>query len=103
AQLQADLVVQQGQRWLRDVTFSPDGKQLLTAGDDTAILWDVATGNEVRAFYGHADRVNAAVFSPSGKEIATGSEDGTIRIWNVATGKEVRQMPGQVYEPALSI
>jgi WD40 repeat protein len=56
AQLQADLVVQQGQGTLSAVTFSPDGKQLLTAGDDTAILWDVATGYEIRAFYGHADR-----------------------------------------------
>jgi WD40 repeat protein len=37
--------------------------------------------------------VSAAVFSPSGKEIATGSEDGTVRIWDVATGKEVHQMP----------
>ncbi len=103
AQLQADLVVQQGQGWLSAVTFSPDGKQLLTAGDDTAILWDVATGYEIRVFYGHADRVSAAVFSPSGKEIATGSEDGTVRIWDVASGKEVRQMPGHDYEPALSV
>jgi WD40 repeat protein len=103
AQLQADLVVQQGQSWLRDVAFSPDGKQLLTAGDDTAILWDVETGNEIRAFYGHADWVIAAIFSPSGKEIATGSEDGTVRIWNVATGKEVRQMPAQDHESVLSM
>ena len=92
AQPTAELVVQQGQNKLNSVAFSPDVKQLLTAGDDNAVLWDVATGFEIRAFYGHASGVNSAAFSPSGREIVTGSDDGTVRTWEITTGKEGRRI-----------
>jgi len=92
AQPTAELVVQQGQSELHSVAFSPDGRQILTAGDDTAVLWDAATGAEIRSFYGHAAGVMSAAFSPSGRQIVTGSQDGTIRIWDTATGKEVSRL-----------
>ena len=38
---------------------------------------------------GHTDQVWNAVFSPDGKLIASGSEDGTAKIWDAATGKEL--------------
>ena len=42
----------------------PDGAWVLTASDDrTAVLWNAATGEVVRTFKGHADRVRSAVFS----------------------------------------
>src|SRR5262249_25471130 len=37
------------------------------------------------------DDVCALAFSPDGKQIASGSADGTLRLWDVATGKELRQ------------
>jgi WD40 repeat protein len=91
AQSRAQLVVQQGQARLASVAFSPDGRQVLTGGDNIAVLWDEATGFEIRTFYGHSDSVTAAVFAPSGKEIATGSDDHTVRIWDIQSGREIRQ------------
>jgi WD40 repeat protein/transcriptional regulator with XRE-family HTH domain len=38
---------------------------------------------------GHTDQVWAAVFSPNGTRIATGSIDGTARIWDTASGKQL--------------
>jgi WD40 repeat protein len=35
------------------------------------------------ALASHTGRVNAAVFSPAGRTLATGSDDHTVRLWNV--------------------
>lgn len=42
---------------------------------------------------GHEQGVNSAVFSPDGTLVATGSDDGTIRIWQ-ADGRPVRTITG---------
>ncbi|MEZ6121781.1 MAG: protein kinase [Planctomycetaceae bacterium] len=39
--------------------------------------------------YGHTMRVGSVTFSPDGARIATGSDDGTIRLWDAATGQEL--------------
>src|SRR5262245_30943827 len=47
-----DLAGQGGQ--VVDAVFTPDGRHVLTAGQDrTAALWDVATGERMRTFSGH--------------------------------------------------
>ncbi len=82
---------------IMSVDFAPDGKSVLSAGfDQVMILWDVATGKELKRFEGLPARRDCAAFSPDGKRIiACGDADGkrakvgtgTIRFWDVATGK----------------
>src|SRR5712692_643659 len=38
----------------------------------------------------HAGPVTALAYSHDGKILASGSEDGTIRLWDAATGKELQ-------------
>jgi plastocyanin len=77
------------------VSFSPNGKQVVTSGLDwTPKTWDVATGRELIAFRGHTNSVWGVSYSPDGKQIVTGSQDGTARIWDAATGRELTTLRG---------
>jgi len=78
---------------VNSVAFSPDGKMALSGSDDqTLILWDVASQNEIKSFKGHSGIVKSVAFSSDGKAALSGSNDGTIRIWDIATGNFVAFM-----------
>jgi eukaryotic-like serine/threonine-protein kinase len=69
------------------VVFSPDSTRFLTASlDNTARLWAVGSGKELRVFQ-HAQGVAAAAFSPDGNTVSTGCSDNFARLWDVQTGK----------------
>jgi WD40 repeat protein len=78
--------------WIRAVALSADGK-LLAAGsfDDTAWLWDIASGRAIQRFKGHESAVMALAFSRDGKWLFTGSQDAAVCLWDVHTGKMLRK------------
>jgi WD40 repeat protein len=63
-------------------TFSPDGRYVFTTSQDkSARMWDVATGEQIRYFPGHALSAVAGIdVSPDGKQVAIGSYDGFIQL-----------------------
>ena len=65
------------------VTFSADGRLLATASsDETARLWDPATGEHLRTLVGHTNEVSGVAFSPDGRLLATASRDKTAGLWD---------------------
>lgn len=66
------------------VSFSPDGRRLLTVAGPAARLWDVESGKPVASLI-HDDDVLTAAFD--GSVIVTSSEDGTARVWDAETGQ----------------
>ncbi len=83
---------------LTDKTGQPP---LLEAQD--ALHRAVQTSRLELTLSGHTDIVWYAVFSPDGKLIATGSEDGTAKIWEAVTGKELFTVQASTWRGVNSI
>jgi len=43
---------------------------------------------------GHTDKCNSVAFSPDGRQLVSGSNDGAIRLWNVQTGAVLQVIAG---------
>ncbi|MEM7387312.1 MAG: WD40 repeat domain-containing protein, partial [Verrucomicrobiota bacterium] len=72
--------------------FSPDGTMLAgcSRGCHEVKIWDTATWELKFELAGHThDRNESVTFSANNRIIATGGNDGTVRIWDAKTG-EVR-------------
>lgn len=99
--------VKQHQDWVCALSYSSDGKYLVSAGGSEFApernggktsaeikVWDRQANLQRGLLEGHTSKVFAAVFSPNGKSIATGSADQTIRLWDIETLQEQRVLRG---------
>jgi WD40 repeat protein len=74
------------------LAFSPDGKRLLTSGNDARVkVWDVATGKRQSQIRGQGSARFA--LSPDGKYLAISwGGGGALGLWDAKTGQKIRDL-----------
>lgn len=84
-------------RWgigtLNDLAWSPDGQQLALVTTEGVFIID-PTDSSLVGFIDTAGIVNSAAFSPDGSLIATGEENGLVRLWDAAAYRETAALAG---------
>jgi WD40 repeat protein len=77
------------------VAFSPDGKRIISGGEDgTLKLWEAGNLQHILTFKEHEDYVQSVAFNPDGKYIVSGSHDGTLKLWEAESGCLIRTFEG---------
>ncbi len=88
--------------WVNTVAFSPDGNTFASAGggwegfNPGIHLWSSHTGKLIRTFGARAYDTLCLAFSPDGKTIVGGNQDGDnpLYLWNAHTGEHIRTFTG---------
>jgi WD40 repeat protein len=85
-------------------SFTADRKRVVMSGSDdrsssyASRVVEVATGAEVRRLRGYTDHIRALAFSPDGRYLLMGKDDGTASLWDLSAGREANRFeePGSV-------
>ncbi|MFT3801611.1 MAG: hypothetical protein QM766_10365 [Burkholderiaceae bacterium] len=95
------------------IAFDPQGRRLASASQDGTIrLWRIgaasgAGGRAIEAIdpplTGHDGGVNTVAFDPEGERLASGGDDGTVRVWNVAEHRQIPLRPMAHDGPVLAV
>jgi len=80
------------------VSYSPDGRRLVSASRDRTIrLWDATTGELLNTLegLGHLDNCGGGLaYSPDGGMLVS-TNDHTIHLWDAATGELLNTLEGR--------
>ncbi len=79
---------------INTVCLSTDGRWALSGGGNNILLWEVATGRNLRTFQGHTGSVLSVYLSNDNRWTLSGGSDNTLRLWETETGRCLRVFQG---------
>ena len=90
--------------WVRCCKFSPDTPQLAgSCGDDgTVRLWDIDRGHELTSYRDCQSGVNVVDFISTGNVLASGANEGGIRLYDVRTDKLMQYYPTNITDGSIN-
>ena len=92
-----------GRGRVRAMAFSPDGAYLAAATKIGLWWYELATMQPMALWETERGMVSAISFSYDGQWIATGNDDGTIKVWNVQQGRCLAEMARQTHARYLGV
>jgi len=73
----------------RALCFSPDNRILAVGHNDAMIsLWDVSTGDRLKAWEAHAASIFSLNFHPEGRILASSGRGNEIKLWDTAAASD---------------
>jgi WD40 repeat protein len=70
------------QGWVNGITWSPDRRYVATANTSKTVqVRDSTTGTPTFTYLNHRSEVLTVAWSSDGTRIASGDDDGIVRIW----------------------
>lgn len=69
------------------MAYAPDGNLLAAVSDIGVWIFDTQTAQPQHLLAPHTGIINSISFSPDGRTLAIGCEDGTAQLWDTSTGK----------------
>lgn len=77
---------------IESIVVSPDGKTLISAGDELIRVWDIDTGKLIHSLNGHLKPVTSLCLNEDGSILASGSRDKTVSLWRLPEGNLISNL-----------
>ncbi len=73
------------------IDLNPAGSQVVSGefGDQVIRIADIATGQLKSSLIGHTAGISTVDWNSDGSKIASGSNDGNVRVWNASSGAQL--------------
>jgi WD40 repeat protein len=85
------------------VAFSHDSTRIASGLNNSFQVFEARTGKKLFNGTGHSKKILSIAFSPNGKWLASGSEDGEVLFWNAETRFPFMKIPSQKWANANKI